>query len=357
MILANRKNLNIALVSAVVLSTIMAIAASPATARNVKWQEPVVMAGPGDYQCLDLVTGVNGVYVLTHEYPAGRVLLFKSLDGGSTWNAPVNVFEMPIWAAYPGMCVYQEGDEDTILVASGPNYVAKSTDSGATFVRLTDVPKPASYDTWYCSSAIGTNASWFGGEADSDIYFVSGYYMGIPWTGKYVLHFSKSCDGGSSWTEPVVVSTMDYSSIWPEVFSDGERLYTLHAVPYNFNVHLKYSDDWGATWTDGGDLATSEGGGGLLALKVQPIDHRKAFVTLWDVQLGTGFARCGYFEYDDMAFTDTFRVENPEWRFAMHGLNVEKVGPSGFRIAGIDRAADDTHTVMFANSWTLDSSD
>lgn|GEM_PF-6232330 len=352
---ARSKKVRIAMAVAIVSSLVILTAASTATARVVKWQEPVVVSGPGDYMCLDLVTGTDGVYIVSWEYPAGRVLLFKSLDGGATWGTPVDVFGMSIWAAYPSMCLYSDEGEDTLLITSGPNYVAKSVDSGATFQRLADIPMP-DYGAWYCSGAIGTNASWFGDEGDDDIYFVSGFYVGTPWTGRYVLHFSMSADGGVSWTEPVIVSTEDYESFWPEVFSDGERLYVLHAVAGSLEVHLKYSDDWGATWTDGGDIATSEGGNCIPVLKVQPVDANRAFVTLWDVYepSGTGFARCGYFMYDDMTFKETFRVDNPDWHFAKFGLNVEMVSMSEFSIAGIDRAADGTYTIMFANSQTAD---
>ncbi|MBE0518804.1 MAG: exo-alpha-sialidase [Thermoplasmata archaeon] len=346
-----RGALTIVVTMAVALSMVLLSAAPVADARNVKWKTPVVVAEDARYMTLDLVTGDTGTYILSWEHPAGRVLLSKSYDGGATWDTAVDVFGMPIWGTYPSMCVEPNGDADTILVASGPNYVAKSVDSGATFQRLADVPMP-DYDTWYCPTAIGTNASWFGGDGEDDIYFVGGFYVGIPWTGRYVLHFSMSHDGGSSWTTPVVVSTEDYESLWPEVLSDGERLYVFHSVANSMNLHIKYSDDWGQTWHDGGDIATAEGAGGIAALKVQPIDDKKAFITVWDVYgpYGTGFARCGYFMYDDMSFKETFRVDDPDWHFGMFGLNVEMESMSEFNIAWIDQAPDGTYTIMFANS-------
>ena len=340
---------------AVVSSLVLLAVASTTTARVVKWQEAVVVYGPGSYQCLDLATGTDGVYIVTWEYPAGRVLLFKSVDGGATWGAPVDVFGMSLYPGYSSMCVYQDGEEDTILVVSGPKYVAKSVDSGETFQRLANVPVP-DYGTWYCTSAIGTNASWFGGEGDDDLYFVGALYVGVPWSGKYVLHSSVSHDGGASWEAPVAVSPVDYESFWPELFSDGQRLYATHAVANSVVVHLKYSEDWGATWTDGGDLAEAEGTGGLIALKVQPIDSHRAFMTLWNVPEpgGVGTARCGYFSYDDMTFKETFRVDNPDWQFGRFGLSVEMVSMSEFRVAGLDLIEFGAYDIIFANSQNLE---
>ncbi len=342
-----------ALAVAVVSSLVLLTATSFTTARVVKWQDEVLVYGPGSYQCLDLATGANGVYIVTWEYPAGRALLFKSVDGGATWGQPVDVFGAYLYPGYSGMCVYEDGGEDTILVVCGPNKVAKSVDSGETFQMLADVPVP-DYATWYCSAAIGTNASWFGGEADDDIYFVGALYTGVPWSGRYVLHSSVSHDGGVSWEAPVTVSTEDWESFWPEVFSDGKRLYVTHAVAGSLVVHLKYSEDWGATWMDGGDLAEAEGTGGLIALKVQPIDSHRAFMTLWDAfePGGTGFARCGYFSYDDMTFKETFRVADPDWQFGRFGLSVEMVGMSGFRVAGLDLIEFGSYNIIFAESHT-----
>lgn len=350
-----RRVLQVALAVAVVSSLVILTVADTTTARVVKWNDEVVVFGPGSYQCLDLATGSNGVYIVTWEYPAGRALLFKSVDGGATWGEPIDVFGTSLYPGYTGMCVYEDGGEDTILVVCGPNLVAKSVDSGATFQRLADVPIP-DYAAWYCSAAIATKASWFGGEGDDDIYFVGALYMGVPWSGRYVLHSSVSHDGGASWEEPVTVSTEDWESYWPEVFSDGQRLYVTHAVAGSLAVHLKYSEDWGATWKDGGDLAEAEGDAGLITLKVQPIDAHRAFMTLWDVSQPdlTGFARCGYFSYDDMTFKETFRVDNPDWQFARFGLSVEMVSMSEFRVAGLDLIERGVYDIIFANSQNLE---
>ena len=341
----------IAAVIAVAAAMVFLSMTPTADARNVKWDNPVAVGDDARYMSLDLVTGSDGTYILSWEHPDGRVLLFKSYDEGLTWNDPIDVFGMSIWGTYPSMCVESDGDTDTILVASGPNYVAKSVDSGATFQRLANVPMP-DYGTWYCPTAIGTNASWFGSVGDDDVYFAGGFYVGTPWTGRYVLHFSMSHDGGDSWTTPVVVSTTDYESFWPEILCDGERLYVFHSVADSMNLHVKYSDDWGASWQDGGDIATAEGVGGIAALKVQSVDGNRAFITIWDIyeSRGTGFARCGYFMYDDMTFKETFRVDDPDWHFGMFGLNVERVSTSDFNIAWIDQAPDGTYSIMFADS-------
>ncbi len=347
----SKRVLGLIAVIAVSASVVTLAFATTATAKNVRWESPVIVGADARYMCLDLFTGVDGTYVLSWEHPDGRVLLFKSLDGGATWGTPVDVFGTGVYPGYTSMCVYPDGDDDTILVAVGPCHVARSTDSGETFQMLADVPVPA-YGAWYTSGSIATNASWSGGEPDDDIYFVGALYVGVPWSGRYVLHSSVSHDGGLSWTAPVVVSTEDYESFWPEVLSDGQRLYVAHSVAGSMDLHIKYSDDWGATWHDGGDPVTAEGVGGIAALKMQPLDANRAFVTVWDIYEsgGTGFARCGYLMYDDMSFKESFRVENPEWHFGMFGLNVEMVSMADYNIAWIEQAPDGTYAIMFADS-------
>ena len=258
------------------------------------------------YFGVDLGVLGNNRYVLSYEYDYGPVWLYRSNDAGATWLPGVNVFQTNFQYMEPGMCVYRDGTADTILVACGGGWVAKSTDGGATFSRLTNLP-----GSYWRFMAIGTNASWFGTAPDSDIYVVGSttYSYGD-------LSITKSHDGGITWSSLVIISP---TGSWPEMVSDGKSLYVAYTSPlvYDGALFVKKSSDWGATWSDEVQLvAKGPLTWNIRAYSFQFIDSQKALLTFRD-QATTGaadnFGAYEYFDFATVSLTSVVKLDQAVW--------------------------------------------
>lgn len=248
----------------------------------------------------------SNVYVLSYLYEYGPVLLYKSADSGTTWGAPVDPFGTSFRYMEPGMCVYNDGASDNVLVASGGGMVAKSTDGGSTFSRLTDLP-----GYYWRFMSIGTNASWLGTAPDLDIYVVgsTSYSYGN-------LAITKSHDGGQTWTWPVII---DATGSCPQIVSDGSNLYVVYTSPiaYDGTLYVSKSSDWGQTWTTG-NLLVAKGPNtwNLRAYSFQYLDGQKALLTI-RAQATTGpadnFGAYGYFDFATMTYVEIARLPQVDW--------------------------------------------
>jgi hypothetical protein len=275
---------------------------TPPTPENPTYIDPVERV----YFGVDLGVLGNNRYVLSYEYDYGPVWLYRSNDAGATWLPGMNVFQTNFQYMEPGMCVYRDGTADTILVACGGGLVAKSTNGGATFSRLTDLP-----GGYWRFMAVGTNASWFGTAPDSDIYVVGSttYSYGD-------LSITRSNDGGITWSSPVVISS---TGSWPEMVSDGKSLYVAYTSPlvYDGALFVKKSSDWGATWSDEVQLvAKGPLTGNIRAYSFQFIDSQKALLTFRDgatTVAADNFGAYGYFDFATFSLTSVVKLDQAAW--------------------------------------------
>ena len=248
----------------------------------------------------------NDIYAISWTYDTGPVLLFRSDDAGKSWSVK-DVFGYDIFRGEPGMCAYQAGSADEVLVATcGSLY--KSADGGDSFSYLSNLPL-SSGALWWRFMEIGTNASWFGGHADSDVYMVGSQAVGIPWMdGTYAVSFTKSHDGGLSWSEPVVICSLDRVTKLPEMICDGERLYVFYTSGESYDeysdLYVRSSDDWGATWSEEKTLIPSRGSQWVCAYSLQHIDDDKALITVADLVL-VGESQIGWRGSVDMGISTT----------------------------------------------------
>ncbi len=265
----------------------------------------------------------NDIYAVSWSYDSGSILLFKSGDAGESWSVR-DVFGYGIFRGEPGMCAYSAGSSDEVLISTcGALY--KSTDGGDSFSHLSDLPL-SSGALWWRFMEIGTNASWSKGPVDSDIYMVGSQAVGIPWEdGTYAISFTKSCDGGLSWSEPVLVTSLDRMTKLPEMICDGERLfvfYTSGETPCEYSdLYVRSSDDWGATWSEEKVLIPSRGSQWVSAHSVQHLNGDRALITVADLvlvgeqQMGLErMGRYGYFNYADSTFQEVGNVSGDEWK-------------------------------------------
>jgi hypothetical protein len=260
------------------------------------------------YSGIDLGVLGDNFYVLSYEYDYGPVWLYKSVNAGATWSAPIEVFGDGLRYMEPGMCVYRDGGSDNIIVAGGQGLVKKSSDGGATWTSLADLP-----GYYWRFMAVGTNASWHGGPPDQDIYVV-----GCTSYDTYGnLAITRSVDGGHTWSQPLVFVP---TGSCPEIVSDGSSLYVVYTSPqpYEGALYIKKSSNWGKTWSEErllvGLQATTKN---IRAFSLQYIDPSRALMAVVD-QASTGdindsYGAYGFLDFASMTFQETNRLVGPEW--------------------------------------------
>ena len=192
-----------------------------AASEDVEWTGTSLLSGDR-YQNVDIEIGKRHIYIMTWEYYTGPVVMLQRSDSwGKEWSAPTDVFGEGVWNAFPAMCCYANGSHDELIIAAGEDYMVRSNDEGESFSKLASLPLPDGCQDWRYM-AVGTNASWFGGPADPDIYVLGAVYVGEYWTGIHRLAFTKSTDWGNTWSEPVFLCPDEVMPTnYPEVVSDG----------------------------------------------------------------------------------------------------------------------------------------
>jgi len=189
-----------------------------------------------------------------------QITVARSQDNGSTWDTSTASFgqyfadkeTMAISASGTIFVVYDDVD----LSENGTTTVrlSQSTDGGATFGETAVIGEP---DEGNVGPYIALNGS--------DAIFVAWTYLQQEGGN---LYLAQSTDGGLSFGEPQLINNDGNYSDFTVVggrpsqltlpvirFDQWNRLYVLWADRYDqktgsFDVYLRYSDDFGATWSD-----------------------------------------------------------------------------------------------------------
>ena len=288
---------------------------------DITWNETTLLSGDR-YQNADIEIGKRHIYVMTWEFYTGPVIMLQRSDcWGMKWSAPTNVFGEGMWNSFPGMCCYTNGTQDELLIVAGPDSVAKSSDSGDSFEMQTPLPIPYGCEDWRYM-AVGTNASWFGGPVDPDIYVIGSLYVGSYWTGTHMLAFTKSTDWGLTWSDPVFLCPTEVMQTnYPEIISDGSRLYVgytkINVSLEGSELALKWSDDWGASWSEEIPIPLARPLG-LAVTGFQYVDEDRAIMTVssnsHDPIECTG--KIGYFYFSNCTYQVLCEMSGPEWCIA-----------------------------------------
>ena len=328
-----------AMISASLFVTTTAVTANPAS-----WS-PRVTVAQGVFGVSDLYIGQNNEYVLTWDYPAGPVYIMLSEDCGATWTQK-DVFGFSIYGAWPAMCGYENGSQDELIIVAA-DHVAISRNSGDTFERLTDLPM---ISTFWTSMAVGTKASWFGGQGNE--IFVAG--TPDDWN-SYHVALVKSADGGRTWGAPIYpAGSTGQNTYWPNMVSDGSRICLVYSILNNvgpreqedFDLHVRYSDDWGATWSDDIMLSDAPTGEHRVSWQMQYVGGHKAILTFMDQIFGPGSTiitagvSYGYLDTTNLTYTEVGLYSDGGWiGYGVSGVlqedgrfsvaYVENVPPSG----------------------------
>lgn len=190
----------------------------------------------------------SGIYVVWHEHTSSDYDVFftKSTDGGLTWSpsqvlADTSSTSVTTSITTDGSNLYVTWSED-VGSASYETYFSKSIDGGVTWSTPQNV---SNFPTFPGSPFLPTQPSI--SSDTSGIYLTWNHYDGVD----FDYYFSKSIDGGATWSAPQVLVTMNTSNYNQSLSSANSELYVTWqnlVAPGNDDIFFSKSTDGGSTW-------------------------------------------------------------------------------------------------------------
>jgi len=160
-----------------------------------------------------------------------NILFSRSSDGGATFSAPINISHSKLFPFGPRIAVDSSGGINVVWNDNSPGNLeimfARSIDGGLTFSAPVNVSHDASTSSSPQVAVDSTGNIFVVWENDSGV-------LGIL--------FSRSVDGGVTFSAPAMISTNTTGSVSPQM-----------AVGPNGNVYLGWEDDF----SSGSDISFS----------------------------------------------------------------------------------------------------
>lgn len=222
----------------IVLSNLRSIEAVPSGFSN-----PLnISSNLGDSILPQMVLSGNDIYVLWNDNATGKygIFLTKSTDGGTNFGMPVNISKNIGSSSSPQIAVSGNGVYVVWQAKDTGKYqilFAKSTDGGATFGTPVNISNNSGASTFPKVLVSGNN-----------IYVVWAFTV----TNKdYDVLFSKSTDGGATFTTPINLSNTVGDTGLPQMIMSGNNIYITweNDGSGNFDIFVAKSTDSGNTFS------------------------------------------------------------------------------------------------------------
>jgi hypothetical protein len=213
----------------------------------------------------------NNIYIAWTELISNNneIYLSKSADGGATFSAGVNISsnsgisDSPQLAVWPGSSsstdtVYVAWRDTTNSTQTGDIFLKKSTNSAGSFGKVTNVSKNSGESKDVDIVAISA----------ATIYLVYADNTGLKGTGNFDIMFTKSTDGGVTFTSSINLSSNTGGSLTPQlavVPGTSTATDTVYVVwrddtPGSPDIFLRKSTNGGSTFATSLNVSNNSGG-------------------------------------------------------------------------------------------------
>jgi hypothetical protein len=166
------------------------------------------------------IDGTNVFIAWTDQSRSGpsKILFSKSTDGGQTFSAPQIIGNQQGNSIAPFIAT----DGTTVFITwtyrvsdNSEIFFSKSTNGGETFSTPQKISSDSSYSSGSRIAIDGKNIflTWF------SITWSDGLYKNME------IHFSKSTDGGETFSEPQNISNNEGFSQYPSIVTDGSNIF------------------------------------------------------------------------------------------------------------------------------------
>jgi len=305
------------------LYTFLFILILPAMAYCTSW-EPIGPAGGNFIFSVTNPADVNEVTAITTSPSPSNV--YRSTDAGASWS---KVGEVPTSYVYD-VCAF----DFSIIYAITSSHCYRSTDGGVSWTSSS------------LSSSIGWAYSVCVHPTDSSKVYAAGYtydYQNYPYT--YNMVFFKSTDGGLNWSASPFFAfdyfypqDMAISESNPNVLYIGGIKEVQVGNRYDYYGALLKSTDAGESWTDISDSVESERSNYFYSVAIDPTNEDRVYVG-------------GYYFYRSLR---TGRGNDVSWersptRLYAYAINVDPIEPSRIYVAGYDSISVSTD---YGQTWT-----
>ncbi|MGI0047233.1 MAG: PEFG-CTERM sorting domain-containing protein [Nitrosotalea sp.] len=253
------------------------------------------------------------VYAVWQSFSSNQssIVFAKSDDDGTTFSSPIQVSDNSKDSAFPQVVVYgthvyiawmerTEGDVTNVVFAksddggttfgntiaitshTGNSGVSRIYASGNNVYLMWEDNSEKNFDVFLSTSddsgnTFGTplNISNNTGDSGAPQMIVNGTNIYATWmdntSGNFDILFSKSTDGGLTFTKPVNVSVDQQDSGYPQLAVVGNNVYitwTNAVTSKNYDIFLTKSNDGGQTFSPPLNISNSPGASGWSQLAV-----------------------------------------------------------------------------------------
>jgi hypothetical protein len=211
---------------------------------NPKFNDPVNISDNSgkSYEPVIAVDTGNNLNVVWNDFTSinHEIYFSRSADGGSSWSKNDNISSNAGTSRSPAIAVDNAGNINVVwkdFTTGDPEvYFSRSKDEGTSWSTPLNISKTGYAD----NPAIGTD--------NSDYIYVVWEEFVLP---HYEIYFSRSTDGGSTWSNPVSISNSTNSSGDPDIAVDSTgKLYVVWEkyISYNHEIYFIKSNDKGVNW-------------------------------------------------------------------------------------------------------------
>lgn len=256
---------------------------------------------------LDLAESNDKIYAIWQSFSSGSSMIYFSMspNGGNTFSSPAKLNEEGNDSAFPQIAIFGTHVYAVWLERTQGNVTnvifSKSDDNGNTFSKpnvlthhsgnsgLPQISADANdvyilwednslgnFDVFFAKSTdtgntfgAFTNVSNDSGESGTPRMISVGKDIDIVWMdnapGNYDIMFSKSSDGGSTFSKPLDISKSKKDAGYPELAVSGNNVYvtwTNTMEGNNYDILLSKSSDGGQTFADPINISNNAGASG-----------------------------------------------------------------------------------------------